>query len=155
MAPWRIFAAIAGIVALLIYAGGANYWNRSDGWYESLVKPSWQPPDFVFGIIWPYNFIVIGISLFMLVSRANPIWVFAALMIFSASVFFALRWSYLFYSIHDLKAAALSLLASAILTLPLLAITFAHSIKVGVAMIPYQVWIFLAAALNFNFVANN
>lgn len=155
MAPWRIGAAIAGIMTVVIYAGGANYWNRPDGWYESLVKPSWQPPGFVFGIIWPYNFIVIGISLYMLASRAKPLWVITALIIFSASVFFALRWSYLFYSIHDLKAAALSLLATALLTLPLLAITFAHSVKVGVAMIPYQVWIFLAAALNFNFVANN
>ena len=155
MAPWRIGAAIAGIVMVLIYAGGANYWNRQDGWYDALVKPSWQPPGFVFGIIWPYNFIVIGIALYVLASQAKPIWVFAALTLFGTSVFFALRWSYLFYSVHDLKASALSLLATAILTLPLLAITFAHSIKIGLAMIPYQIWIFLATALNFNFVANN
>jgi tryptophan-rich sensory protein len=57
--------------------------------------------------------------------------------------------------VHDLKAAAISLLTTAVLTLPLLAITFAHSIKIGLAMVPYQIWIFLAAALNFNFVANN
>lgn len=155
MAPWRIGAALVGIVLVLIYAGGANFWNRQDGWYDALVKPSWQPPGFVFGIIWPYNFVVIGIALYMLASQAKPIWVFAALLLFGASVFFALRWSYLFYEVHDLKAAALSLLATAILTLPLLAITFAHSIKIGLAMIPYQIWIFTAAALNFNFVANN
>jgi tryptophan-rich sensory protein len=60
-----------------------------------------------------------------------------------------------FYEVHDLKAAALSLLTTALLTLPLVGITFAHSIKIGIAMIPYQLWIFTAAALNFNFAANN
>jgi tryptophan-rich sensory protein len=155
MAPWRIGAAIAGIVMVLIYAVGANYWNRQDGWYQTIVKPSWQPPDFIFGIIWPYNFIVIGIALYTLASQAKPIWVATALLLFTTSVVFALRWSYVFYEVHDLKAAALSLLVTALLTLPLVGITFAHSLKLGLAMIPYQIWIFTAAALNFNFAANN
>ena len=155
MAPWRIGAAIAGIVMVLIYAGGANYWNRQDGWYQTIVKPSWQPPDFIFGIIWPYNFIVIGIALYTLASHAKPIWVATALTLFTTSVIFALRWSYLFYEVHDLKAAALSLLTTALLTLPLVGITFAQSLILGVAMVPYQIWLLIAAALNFNFAANN
>jgi tryptophan-rich sensory protein len=46
-------------------------------------------------------------------------------------------------------------LTTALLTLPLLAITFAQSIKIGLAMVPYQIWLFIAAALNFNIAANN
>lgn len=155
MAPWRIGSAVVGIATVLIYAGGANYWNRDFGWYQALVKPSWQPPGFVFGIIWPYNFIVIGIALYALSTQAKPLLVAAALTLFIASVAFALRWSYLFYEVHDLKAASLSLLTTALLTLPLLAITFAQSIKIGLAMVPYQIWLFIAAALNFNIAANN
>lgn len=155
MAPWRIGSAIAGIVLVLIYAGGANYWNRQDGWYQTIIKPTWQPPDFIFGIIWPYNFIVVGLALYNLASQAKPIWVGSAIAFFGASVFFALRWSYIFYQLHDLNAAALSLLTTAILTLPLIGITFAHSLKLGLALVPFQIWLFIAAALNFNFAANN
>ena len=155
MTLWRTLSAIAGIACVVIYAGGANYWNRQDGWYQSLNQPSWQPPGFVFGLIWPYNFIVIGIALWVIASKASPALVAISLGLFAISVTFALRWSYLFYEVHDLKAAASSLLTTAILTLPLLIITFSQSIKVGIALIPYQIWIFTAAALGASYAQNN
>ncbi len=155
MNTWRTISAIIGVALVVIYAGGANYWNRQDGWYQSLNQPSWQPPGFVFGLIWPYNFIVIGIALWVIASKASPALVAISLGLFAISVTFALRWSYLFYEVHDLKAAASSLLTTAILTLPLLIITFSQSIKVGIALIPYQIWIFTAAALGASYAQNN
>ena len=151
MTPWRIACAVIGIVLVLIYAGGANYWNQPDGWYQSLQKPSWQPPGFVFGIIWPYNFLIIGITLYRIAAQARPLLVALALGFFAASVFFALRWSYLFYFEHDFSAAANSLLATTILTLPILAIIFSVSWKVALAFIPYQIWIGIATALNYEY----
>ena len=148
MAPWRIACVAIGFALIALYAGGANYWNRQDGWYEGLQQPSWQPPDFVFGIIWPYNFVVIGVALYAIASQAKPAIITTALIVFAASVLFALRWSYLFYSEHAISQSASSLLLAAILTLPLVAITFTTSWKVGIALIPYQIWIFLAAALS-------
>lgn len=147
MAPWRVASTILAVALVLLYAGGANYWNRSDGWYESLQQPSWQPPGAVFGIIWPYNFVVIGIALYLIAIRASYLYVTLALILFAASLFFALRWSYLFYSAHELNAAATSLLVAALLTLPLTAITFLTSWRAGIAFLPYQTWILIAATL--------
>lgn len=155
MSIWRTISAVIGIAVVLIYAGGANYWNRDYGWYESLNRPAWQPPGFVFGIIWPYNFIVIGIALWVIASKAPPILVAISLSIFAVSVIFALRWSYLFYSVHDLRGAAAALVTTAVLTIPLLVITFTQSWKAGVALLPYQVWIFLAAALSSSYATMN
>jgi tryptophan-rich sensory protein len=155
MSIWRTISAVIGIGFVLIYASGANYWNKQDGWYQSLNQPSWQPPGFVFGLIWPYNFIVIGIAIWVIASKASPIVVASAVSLFAASVIIALRWSYLFYEVHDLRGATISLFTTAILTIPFLAITFTQSIKVGIALIPYQIWIFTAAALNANYAANN
>lgn len=155
MSIWRTISAVIGIAVVLIYAGGANYWNRDYGWYESLNRPAWQPPGFVFGIIWPYNFIVIGIALWVIASKAPPVLVAISLSIFAVSVVFALRWSYLFYSVHDLRGAAAALVTTAVLTIPLLVITFTQSWKAGVALLPYQVWIFLAAALSSSYATMN
>lgn len=155
MTPWRIASAIAGIALVLIYAGGANYWNQPDGWYQSLQKPSWQPPGFVFGIIWPYNFLVIGLALYAIASQARPILVALSLFLFAASVFFALRWSYLFYSQHDFSAAGNSLLATTIVTIPILVITFSVSWKLAIALVPYQIWIAIATALNYEYARIN
>ena len=155
MTTWRTISAVIGIAFVLIYAGGSNYWNRQDGWYQSLNQPSWQPPGFIFGLIWPYNFIVIVIALWVIASKASPALVATALSLFAFSVIVALRWSYLFYEVHDLRGATISLFTTAILTIPLLAITFSQSIKVGIALIPYQIWIFTAAALNASYVKLN
>ena len=151
MTPWRIAVAAFGIILVLIYAGGANYWNQPDGWYQSLQKPAWQPPGFVFGIIWPYNFVVIGITLYTIAAQARPLVVALALSLFAASVFFALRWSYLFYFEHDFSAAGNSLLLTTILTLPILALIFSVSWKVALAFVPYQIWIGIATALNYEY----
>lgn len=151
MTPWRIACVVIGIVLVLLYAGGANYWNQPDGWYQSLQKPAWQPPGFVFGIIWPYNFIIIGIALYSIAFQARPAVVALALSLFAASVFFALRWSYLFYFEHNFSSAGNSLLATTILTLPLLAIVFSVSWRIGLAFIPYQIWIAVATALNYEY----
>jgi len=148
-------SAVIGIAFVLLYAGGANYWNKQDGWYQSLNQPSWQPPGFVFGLIWPYNFIVIGIALWVISSKASPALVAAAVGLFAVSVIVALRWSYLFYEVHDFRGSTISLFTTAILTIPFLAITFSQSIKVGIALIPYQIWIFTAAALNASYASNN
>ena len=155
MTIWRTVSAVIGIAFVFLYAGGANYWNKQDGWYQSLNQPSWQPPGFVFGLIWPYNFIVIGIALWVIASKASPTLVAAAVTIFAVSVIVALRWSYLFYEVHDFRGATISLFTTAILTIPFLAITFSQSIKVGIALIPYQIWIFTAAALNASYASNN
>ena len=136
MSIWRTISAVIGIGFVLVYAGGANYWNKQDGWYQSLNQPSWQPPGFVFGLIWPYNFIVIGIALWVISSKASPVVVASAVALFAASVIIALRWSYLFYEVHDLRGATISLFMTAILTIPFLAITCTQSIKVGIALIP-------------------
>lgn len=151
MTPWRIAVAAFGIILVLIYAGGANYWNQPDGWYQSLQKPSWQPPGFVFGIIWPYNFVVIGIALYTIAAQARPLLVALAISLFAASVFFALRWSYLFYFEHDFSAAGNSLLVTTILTLPILAVIFSVSWKVALTFVPYQIWIGIATALNYEY----
>lgn len=155
MVIWRWFGIVLSIALVVIYAGGANYWNRQDGWYQSLQQPSWQPPDIIFGIIWPYNFVVLGIALYTISSRAHAYQVGGVVALFAASVFFALRWSYLFYEVHNLTGAATSLLVTSILTLPVLAATFTISWRAGLALIPYQIWVFTASALAHSYAKLN
>jgi benzodiazapine receptor len=151
IANWRNISTGIGILIVVIYALGSNYWNRQDGWYQSLKQPSWQPPDYVFGLIWPYNFILLIISIYTICQRASAVSVFLSILFLSLSVAFALRWSYLFYENHSLSSAALSLLISAILTLPVMVYTFSASRNLALALMPYQIWIFIAATLSWSY----
>jgi tryptophan-rich sensory protein len=146
---FRTAIAASGIAMVLAYAIGSGLWvNTGDNWYANLNKPSWQPPDFVFGIIWPYNFIVLGIAATVIGQRASKPAAFTYIAFFALSVIAALTWAYLFYNPHNLTGASVALTSTALLTIPMTYILFTISIPMAIAVIPYQVWVAIAAALS-------
>ena len=53
--------AAAGFVAVTVaYAALSGTWvSTQPGWYASLPQPSWQPPPWIFGVMWPLNFLAV------------------------------------------------------------------------------------------------
>jgi tryptophan-rich sensory protein len=146
---FRTAIAASGIAMVLAYAIGSGLWvNTGDNWYANLNKPSWQPPDFVFGIIWPYNFIVLGIAATVIGQRASKPAAFTYIAFFALSVIAALTWAYLFYNPHNLTGASIALTSTALLTIPMTYILFTISIPMAIAVMPYQLWVAIAAALS-------
>ena len=94
---FRGISALTGIALVVIYAVGSGIWvNASPGWYASLVRPPWQPPDFVFGLIWPYNFVVLGITALRVSQKLSKPLIATWLISFAISIIFALLWEYQF-----------------------------------------------------------
>ena len=148
---FRTLTAASGIAIVLIYMIGSGLWvNTGDNWYANINKPSWQPPGFIFGIIWPYNFIVLGIAATVIGQRASKPASFAYIAFFALSVTAALTWAYLFYRPHNLTGAAIALTLTALLTIPMTYILFTISIPMAIAVMPYQVWVAIAATLNWS-----
>ena len=148
--------SIIGIGLVLVYAIGSGLWvNTGDNWYRSLNAPSWQPPDFIFGIIWPYNFIVLGVAAVNISQRLSTNLVITYLSIFAASVVCALTWAYQFYRPHNLSAASIALTMVAVLTLALLVIAYKSSPAIFALLIPYQIWVTVAANLSWGYARLN
>jgi len=149
---FRTIAAALGIAILLIYIIGSGLWvNTGDSWYANLSKPSWQPPSFIFGVIWPYNFIVIGIASVLVAQRASMSVTTIYLSLFALSVIAALTWAFQFYRPHNFLASAIALTATAVLTIPLTYIIFTISLPMAIAYLPYQVWVAVAASLSWGY----
>jgi len=153
---FKLIAAAIGILFVFIYAFGSGIWvSSSPGWYSSLNRPSWQPPSAVIGVIWPYNFTVLGIASYQ-VSRSltrfeNITW----LVFFGLSIAAALTWAYQFYVPHNFLYASLALTSAALLTLPMLLLTFRASLAMGLLLVPYQIWVAIAASLAWGYLAKN
>jgi tryptophan-rich sensory protein len=149
---FRTVAAAAGIALVLIYAIGSSLWvNTGDNWYRDLAKPSWQPPSFIFGLIWPYNFVVIGIASVLIAQRASKVTTTIYLAFFALSVAAALIWAFQFYRPHNYLASAIALTAAALLTLPMTYIVATVSIPMAIAFAPYQLWVAIAASLSWGY----
>lgn len=144
----RSLLVAAGFVAVVIlYAVGSARWVGADaGWYEALPKPPWQPPDWVFGVIWPLNFIALVLA-GVAVARADATRALAVLGFFVLSVVLAVGWAYLFYVPHALTTSALALAAAALLTWLVLVLTYRIRRWAGLILIPYGVWLTLATSL--------
>lgn len=143
-ATWLALAWTGVVVA---YGALANAWTGSDpGWYESRPTPSFQPPDWVFGVMWPLNFLALLVVGWWLPASVGTRAVLP-LLVLVASVVAAVGWSWLFYAPHRLTAAAASLAAAALLTWLLVVLVARLLPAAGLVLVPYAAWLTVATAL--------
>ena len=153
---FKLITAAIGILFVFIYAFGSGIWvSSSPSWYASLNRPSWQPPSAIIGLIWPYNFTVLGIASFQvsksLTRTENITW----LVFFGLSIVAALTWANQFYVPHNFLSASIALTLTALLTLPMLFLTFKASLVMGLLLVPYQIWVAIAASVAWGYLARN
>ena len=152
----KLIASTIGVALVLIYVVGSGLWvNTGDGWYRGLNQPAWQPPDFIFGIIWPYNFIVLGFAAVIVSNRLSTALVATYLAVFAITVACALTWAFQFYRPHNLEAASTALTCVAVLTVVLVVIASRASLPLALALLPYQVWVLIASFLSWTYARLN
>jgi len=150
---WRLIAIGAVIATVIAYAVLSGVWVGTDSsWYRSLEQPAWQPPSWVFGVIWPYNFVALAVVSSVIAWQAPPLRVGVLLTFLVVSIAAAIAWAYLFYVPHELASAAIALSAAAVLTVPIVVIAFLTGPLWGVLLLPYQIWVALAASLSWGYV---
>jgi tryptophan-rich sensory protein len=153
---FKLIAAAIGILFVFIYAFGSGIWvSSSPGWYSTLNRPSWQPPSAFIGLIWPYNFAALGIASYQVSRSLTRIENITWLVFFGLSIAAALTWAYQFYVPHNFLYASLALTSAALLTLPMLLLTFRASLAMGLLLVPYQIWVAIAASLAWGYLAKN
>jgi len=153
---FKLIAAAIGILFVFIYAFGSGIWvSSSPGWYASLNRPSWQPPSAVIGLIWPYNFAVLGIASYQVSRSLTRIENITWLVFFGLSIAAALTWAYQFYVPHNFLFASIALTSAALLTLPVLLLAFRASLAMGLLLVPYQIWVAIAASVAWGYLAKN
>lgn len=154
MSGWA--ATVAWVAVVIVYAALSSTWTAHEpGWYARLAKPSFQPPDVVFGIMWPLNFLallVVGVW-FTRSSAADDVWV--ATTVLAASVCVALAWAWLFYVPHRIGPATVALALAAVLTWVLVAVVARSLPWAGVVLLPYGVWLSVATALSIQYARLN
>jgi len=120
-----------------------------DGWYRTLAKPSWNPPDYVFGPVWTALYILMAIAAWLVWKPAGLKAAALPLSLFAVQLLLNVAWSWIFFGLHQTGWAFAELV---ILWLAITAtmITFFHrSTLAGWLLVPYVAWVSFAGALNF------
>ena len=106
-------------------------------------------------MIWTYNFVALAVVGSVVARRAAPARVGVLVLLLVASIALALAWAYLFYLAHELAAAAIALSAAAVFTVPIVGIAFLAGRVWGTLLLPYQIWVALAASLSWGYLHLN
>lgn len=158
--PFRGFedlgAPLVAAIAAIFVAGVGGQLTDLGPWYVALVKPHWQPPGFVFPLVWTTVFTLTAISGVIgwrrAASSATRAWLVA---LFALNGALNMLWSGLFFALQrpDWALAEVGFLWLSILSL----IVFLGRIApiAGWLNAPYLVWVSIASALNWEIVRLN
>lgn len=119
-------------------------------WYTTLQKPSFNPPDWIFGPVWALMYILMGISAGIVWSKGfYHKWVQTALYHFGFQLLLNAGWSLLFFGLKEPLWALVDIVALFIVLLITIKWFKIVSDKAAYLLIPYAVWVLFAAVLNF------
>ena len=138
--------AIVGCNAVGI--AGALFTSTQTPWYTNLVKPSFQPPGWIFGPMWTLLYTLMGVALYRLYERRDRDGARAALWLFAAQLLLNGVWSPIFFGA---QAITLALIVIGTLVLVLALTTrraFAIDGVAGWLLVPYLAWVSFATILN-------
>ncbi len=148
----RKTAVLIGFIAVCFAAAGMGAAATSTsvgGWYQALTKPSWSPPDWLFGPVWTALYFMMAIAGWLVwkkVGWARAKW---PLSLFGLQLVLNAGWSVLFFG---LRSPGMALLEIIFLWIAIAATTLAFRRKSGLAALlfaPYLAWTSFAVVLNF------
>jgi tryptophan-rich sensory protein len=147
---WLKFAIIAVIAIELL--GGASGWlsnsGYGNGWFDGLKKPSFMPPGFLFGIVWPILYALLGIALGMVVAQPPSPRRTMALTLFGIQMILNFAWSPIFFGAHDMALGKVVIFAMAVVAAAAAGQFLRIRRAAGLLMVPYLAWLIFAATLN-------
>jgi tryptophan-rich sensory protein len=147
----RDYLALAGFLLLCLAvsaAGGAITATSVDGWYQTLTRPPFNPPDWVFAPVWTTLYVLMAVAAWR-VWRSGP-WAETRLALSAWGVQLALNlaWSFLFFGLRSLALAFLEVLVL-LAAIGVTALLFRrHDGWAAVLLLPYIAWVAFAALLN-------
>jgi tryptophan-rich sensory protein len=148
-----LFIAVCELAGIL----GSLFTTPSiPGWYAGLIKPSFNPPNWVFAPVWTTLYALMGIAAWLVYERRRPgAGVKRALSVFAAQLIVNVLWSIMFFGAHQILGAFVLIVALWILIAATIQ-QFGKIAKPAAALLlPYILWVSFAAVLNASLYALN
>jgi translocator protein len=142
---------IALILPQLAGALGAIFTRESVmTWYQKLIKPSFNPPAWVFAPVWTGLFFLMGLAFYIIwVSSENIARRNTALTIFCVHLGVNTLWSFLFFGLRSPFWAFIDIMVLLSLIIVLVRLFWSLDRWAGIMLVPYLLWVAFASFLNY------
>ena len=117
-------------------------------WYAGLNKPSFNPPNWIFGPVWTVLYLLMGISLFLIWRSPAGDARNYALTIFCIQIILNFAWSFIFFHFKQTGWAFVEIILIWLSVLAMIFIFYRISKPSALLQIPYFLWVSFAVVLN-------
>ena len=124
-------------------------------WYNTLIKPKFQPPAWVFAPAWTLLYILMLVSFGLILTAQFRLINILAYLLFIAQLVINLSWSPIFFKEHNLRKAFLCSILLTLLVFVTMLIFFYISKLAGILFLPYLFWCIFASILSFEILELN
>lgn len=152
--PWPYYAATALGVAAAAVTGARSVDPDSD-WYRGLSKPPWQPPPWVFGVVWPPLYASVAWAGGRALARARGGRRRAVATGLAANLALNAGWNRLFFGCRSPKAGVVGTLLLDISNAELIRRSARADTTAALALVPYAAWCGFATALSLSVARRN
>ena len=116
-------------------------------WYQTINKPSFTPPSWVFGPAWTTLYLLMGIALFLIWKSNHPLKK-QALWLFGIQLFLNGIWSPAFFGLESPILGLVIIVPLWIMIVVCIKVFFQVNKTASYLMVPYLLWVSFATALN-------
>ncbi len=155
LSPLLVQSLVAAVLATAVAATGGAL-TQLGPWYRGLIKPAWQPPDWLFGPAWTLIFICTACAAVIAWRAAqSPGQRATVLVLMAANAACNMGWSLLFFFLQRPDWSLLEVVPLWLSILVPLIVFGRWSRRAGWLLVPYLAWVSFAAFLNYTIVRLN
>ncbi len=150
MSKSNIIKLISSITLPLVLGAIAGMFTSQSvpDWYSTLNRPSFNPPNWIFGPVWTILYILMGISFFVIwkqnVSKARNM----AISIFFLQLLLNFAWSFIFFYFNMIGLALVEIALLWVTIILMLVLFYKIKPMATYINIPYLLWVSFATVLN-------
>lgn len=129
--------------------------NYDKDWYDSLVKPAFQPQAWVFAPVWIILYVLMGIAFLLVLFDKFEFKNLLAMIMFFVQLQVNLSWPPVFFKEHNLRKSFLLCALLTVLVFITMLIFFWVRKSAGILFVPYFIWCCFATILSFEILELN
>ena len=143
------------LVALVIAVGACfgaaalGGWATIRGlreWYPALRKPSWNPPNGVFGPVWSALYLAMAVAVWLVWRSGGDVTV--AVGLFALQLTLNVAWSIVFFGQRNPRGGLVVIVGLWLAIAATLVVFMSIDTLAGALLIPYLAWVTFASVLN-------
>jgi tryptophan-rich sensory protein len=148
----KLFKLIISVAIPLAVGGISGFFTVTgvESWYQTINKPSWNPPNWIFGPVWTTLYLMMGVALFLIwKSDSSDILKRTAIILFAVQLLLNFFWSFIFFDQQQIGWALVEIIALWLFILMTI-FAFGNISKIAAwLLVPYISWVSFATILNY------